>query len=202
MTGELILENGIVVAYLKLSEIVPVIFKNRHEYEHFMAFGLLNEVLEKHFKKSLSDFTLKKEEKGKPYFEKSGIYFNISHSKTYVVCAVSSKYEVGIDVEVPREINESILKKVFSDAEMKGYENSNDKNKYFLRAWTYKESMAKLTGEGIGQDFKLLDFENVLKESKVAYFAYGKICRATNFAQWLFDENMIISLSYNKVLKK
>ena len=35
---------------------------------------------------------------GKPYFENSDIYFNISHSGNYVVAAVS-EHEIGVDIQ-------------------------------------------------------------------------------------------------------
>ena len=45
---------------------------------------------------------------GKPYFKNSVIYFNYSHSKNYIACAISNK-EVGIDIE---ETNTNISDKV------------------------------------------------------------------------------------------
>lgn len=52
-------------------------------------------------------------EYGKPYFANSkDYYFNISHSKDYFICAISS-YEIGCDVEKIRNELPKIYTKVF-----------------------------------------------------------------------------------------
>lgn len=51
---------------------------------------------------------------GKPYLQKNcGYYFNVSHSGTYVVCAID-RTEIGIDIEIIKEKNLLIAKQFFS----------------------------------------------------------------------------------------
>lgn len=89
---------------------------------------------------------------GKPYFKNSNIYFNYSHSKTYIACAVSN-YEVGIDIEdTNRIINNEIASK-YLDGE-------TDNNKR-IEKWVKKESYSKLKGLGLLIQFQTIKLENV-----------------------------------------
>ena len=77
---------------------------------------------------------------GKPIFKDSNIYFNYSHSKNYIACAVSL-CNVGIDIEeTSRTIDDTISKKYLDN--IKG----NDKR---LEFWVKKEAYSKLKGYGL-----------------------------------------------------
>ena len=104
---------------------------------------------------------------GKPYFKNYPDFkFNISHSATIAICAVSDT-EIGCDIELIRDINLNIARKVLSKEEQRAFENedrfdlekSSDskpfdrKLKLFYTIWTAKESMAKALGRGLGIDF-------------------------------------------------
>ena len=85
---------------------------------------------------------------GKPEIE--GIFFNLSHSKNMVICAVSDKV-VGCDIEQISEAPERVVDRFFCETEM-GYLSKfvgQEKNKEFYRLWTMKESYMKMTGEGM-----------------------------------------------------
>jgi phosphopantetheine--protein transferase-like protein len=191
MTGEFILENGIIAAYQRLDEETPKEYKNHHEYEHAAAYELLDEMLSKHFGISYNDFSINRLSGGKPYFEGTSVQFNVSHCRKMAACAASLCCPVGIDVECVRNVKENILKRVFSEKESAAYEKSHDKNNYFFRAWTFKESQAKLSGKGIGQDLRLLDYEAALclKDNGASSL----------FMQWVIDTDIIISLSYGQI---
>ncbi len=82
---------------------------------------------------------------GKPTVE--GCFFNISHTDGIAVCAVSDR-EVGIDIErFDRKLNESVIKKAFTPAEIQMVGDDRDK---FIRLWTVKESVMKWYGLGLG----------------------------------------------------
>ncbi len=59
---------------------------------------------------------------GKPFLDHDGIqvYFNISHSDTVALCALSIEKEVGVDVEQARKVPEieSICNDICSVAEL------------------------------------------------------------------------------------
>lgn len=93
-------------------------------------------------------------ENRKPYFRDIPWYFNLSHSKEYVLC-VFSKQEVGVDIQQKRKCcNERILQRFFTNEEKMLWENfltQEERNNFFYRMWTAKEAYGKLTGEGIAK---------------------------------------------------
>jgi len=97
----------------------------------------------------------------KPFLKNPGnMYFNISHSGDWVVCAFSEK-EIGIDVEKIRKIKFSIADRFFSPLECKYLHNKKgeDKVNYFFDLWTIKESYLKLVGKGLTQSLSSFSVE-------------------------------------------
>lgn len=96
-------------------------------------------------------------EHGKPYFKNiPDIHFNLSHSGTKVMCAVSSS-PVGCDVEKVQKPNLSIAEKFFSKDEyefISAKETENEQADFFYRIWTLKESFIKCTGLGLSLPLK------------------------------------------------
>ena len=94
---------------------------------------------------------------GKPYFEDLDMYFNYSHSRSYIACALSN-YDVGIDIEdSDRKISDNVSKKYLD-----GEEDSRKR----LVKWVQKEAYSKLIGLGILviRDIKL---DNICSKSVV-----------------------------------
>ena len=78
------------------------------------------------------------------------INFNISHSGTKVMCAVSEN-DIGCDVEQITDIDMEIAKRFFFAEEyraLKSCPGKAEKNDLFFRYWTLKESFMKATGLG------------------------------------------------------
>ena len=85
---------------------------------------------------------------GKPFLrELPDAHFNISHTKGLVVCAVS-QVPVGIDVEKIKPYPKSVLRKM-TEKEVLYIKQSDSPDEAFMRVWTMKEAMIKLTGEGL-----------------------------------------------------
>lgn len=93
-------------------------------------------------------------ENKKPYFENENIYFNLSHSNTKVMCAISNK-EIGCDVEAINNDKKDIIKiakKYFTNNEYDfiiSAQNEDEQIKRFFRLWTLKESFIKNVGLGL-----------------------------------------------------
>lgn len=89
---------------------------------------------------------------GKMYFPRvEDFYINLSHGGDYAACVYDSK-EVGIDIEGIRQYKENVAGRICSQEEMQAFfalKKEEEKNSAFTRLWTRKESMAKLSGEGI-----------------------------------------------------
>lgn len=89
------------------------------------------------------------------------IHFNMSHCKRAVVCAVGSE-PVGVDVECIGRGNDSLIDYTMNDDEVLRIKEAENPNTEFIRLWTQKEALLKLTGEGINDDIKsVLSAENM-----------------------------------------
>ena len=96
------------------------------------------------------DLTLAESENGKPELSHgSGLFFNISHSGTLAVCAVSGR-PVGVDVEQEKEnIDISDFRQCFQPEEMAWIRSCGNPVHAFFRLWTRKESYLKRLGTGL-----------------------------------------------------
>lgn len=81
------------------------------------------------------------------------IYFNFSHCKEAVICAISER-PVGVDVESVRSFNDSLVHYTMNDAEIREIESAENRAVAFIRLWTKKEAALKLIGTGISNDIK------------------------------------------------
>lgn len=91
---------------------------------------------------------------GKPQLENyPECFFNISHCNRAVVCVVSDQ-EIGVDVETIDEIDESVMKLVFNDAEIESVMSHVSPARAFTQLWTKKESLLKYLGTGMNDDMK------------------------------------------------
>lgn len=98
-------------------------------------------------------------ERGKPYFENSGLHFSISHTDKHVFCCISEK-NIGIDgEECHRRVHDAVAKKILSPTEFARWEQAEDRDACLLRLWVLKESYAKLTGRGLGDYLRQTDFD-------------------------------------------
>lgn len=97
----------------------------------------------------------------KPYLKEQDVFFNLSHSVSYAVIAVSH-HEVGVDVEHVSPYSLSVAEKCFTAEEMKWllqHRNRRD----FYRLWTGKESVMKAVGDGLSmapESFDIMPVED------------------------------------------
>ena len=119
-------------------------------------------------------------EHGKPYLE-HGKRFNISHSGNLALLAVS-EVEIGADIEVLKTVNESVMRRCFTEDEA-AFVNGSPEN--FARVWTLKEAAVKLLGKGISfplKSFSVLPFdEKHLIDGTEMYF-FSTIIMGAPFA--------------------
>ena len=81
------------------------------------------------------------------------IFFNLSHCKEAVICAISDR-PIGVDVESVRSFNDSLVRYTMNDDEVREIEAAEDPAVAFIRLWTMKEAVLKLEGTGISKDMK------------------------------------------------
>ncbi len=114
--------------------------------ESLMKFTLLNSGL--HMDK---DIALVKNEFGKPVPVSADFHFNISHSGSWVICALDIE-EIGVDVEKIHKVDSGISKRFFSPIEDKLLSVSQSTSQWldcFYRLWVLKESYIKAIGKGL-----------------------------------------------------
>lgn len=79
--------------------------------------------------------------------------FNVSHSKSLALYAISYHREVGIDIEFMRPMQDAdnLAKRFFSQREYEIIKSLEDniKQQAFFNAWTRKEAFIKAIGEGL-----------------------------------------------------
>lgn len=119
---------------------------------------------------------------GKPYFKNSNMFFNYSHSKNYIACAVSN-YEVGIDIEEKnRKISDAVAFKYLDNVK------ANDKR---IETWVKKEAYSKLKGLGLQIDFTSLKLEKI-KEKNIIISNANYICSIYSDAKLVKFINIIL----------
>lgn len=97
------------------------------------------------------DLVFRKNDYGKPMLiQPKGIYFNISHSGIFVVCAIDDR-PVGIDVEEIKTMDMQIAKNYFTTEEYNGITSlpKDKQTEHFYDLWTLKESFIKADGRGL-----------------------------------------------------
>ena len=122
-------------------------------------------------------------EHGKPsIIGHEDIHFNLSHCKTAVACAISDN-PIGIDVESIRDAKESVIRYAMNDDEARQIISSSNSALEFTKLWTMKESVLKLTGEGINDNMKSvlspenlrgITIETIVRDEYVYSVARGK----------------------------
>lgn len=113
----------------------------------------------------VAELPLRYGQKGKPFFESNyenqnnesnhnnHMYFSLSHSGTYVLCAVSDR-DIGADIQECKDrLSEQLVKRVLSEEELNRWSefgaDTRQARSYFYQRWTEKEARGKLTGEGV-----------------------------------------------------
>ncbi len=127
---------------------------------------------------------------GKPYFKDSKIQFNISHSGSYVIIAVS-RHRIGIDIQRIQQDKHRIAEKNFLPSECKYINDAEDEagmQQRFCEIWTIKE--AYLKNIGIGLRKPLNSFEVSLSGETPQII--GK--KDYRFVQFKMDDRYIVTV--------
>lgn len=101
---------------------------------------------------------------GKPFLideENNGIKFNLAHSGNYLAVGVCHDCNIGVDIEVWTDTVDyvQILNLCFVDSERRFWYQlpSGQKQEFFYRLWTRKESFAKAVGLGLSLDISQVE---------------------------------------------
>ena len=98
---------------------------------------------------------------GKPYLKNQNLYFNLSHTTSMAVIALTEDAEIGVDIEnLNRDMEyEDLAKRFFCETEYLKLVKTppEEKSHAFFNCWTRKEAFIKAVGEGLS--YPLNDFE-------------------------------------------
>ncbi|MEY3220526.1 MAG: hypothetical protein RIT27_1883 [Pseudomonadota bacterium] len=128
---------------------------------------------------------------GRPYL-KNQPNFNLSHTDHWVVCALTEKGKIGIDLEKIKMLNyQGLLKRFFNAQEQALFQTE----KGFFEGWTRKEAILKAQGCGLRVELKQIDVSKnpVLLEQPYwfspVYLPFeNSVCHlATNFPDPIFS---------------
>lgn len=143
------------------------------EKENSKAFSekFVRNILGKYLDADGDNLVIYKTEYGKPYLKDyPDTHYNISHTKSAIVCAVSDE-PVGVDIERSKEINKRIVKHFFTVIEQDYVlENICYQDERFIEIWTKKEAYVKWIGQGIAIPFSSFEVSN---EEKLYSFLHG-----------------------------
>ena len=100
------------------------------------------------------NWTIEKDNKGKPYYKYSKDYFfSVSHTGKTVAVAVCKGISVGVDIEKIQKISDRIVNKYYTELEKKQIDLSMiNKQIEETRIWTLKEAHCKCIGTGLDKD--------------------------------------------------
>jgi phosphopantetheinyl transferase len=109
------------------------------------------------------DWTFKTGAHGKPMLADAlpDLRFSVSHTDQLAAVAISPNLEVGVDVEsVDQNVSEQVVAEFSHPQEKSELGNllPRQKVREFIRLWTFKEALAKLTGAGMSLDFDAVQF--------------------------------------------
>jgi 4'-phosphopantetheinyl transferase len=126
----------------------------RHRRRFVAGRGELRRLLSRYLGLSPWELALAYGSDGKPFCMNqppgSRICFNLSHSENAAALAISGDFEVGIDVEHVRPIEESMPLEVFSARERAEFAALPDaeRQEVFFETWARKEACLKALGTG------------------------------------------------------
>lgn len=121
--------------------------------------GLLRAILARYAQIEAGQVRFTYGQRGKPALaEACGgemLKFNVSHSNGHILCAVTNRREIGVDIEHVHVISEadSIAERFFAPSENEIFRQLpvSEKLTAFFNCWTRKEAYIKATGDGLSR---------------------------------------------------
>lgn len=181
----------------------------RDQTQSIISRGILRCLLAKYLGEAPQDLEIIYGLWGKPCLPQEKLLrFNVSHSRDYILYAVTKNYEVGIDLEyVDKSLDiENMALSVFSPFELDLWNDLNSKEKidYFFKWWVSKEAFLKAIGRGWAEDGKQKPLSSAyllkqrmidgLMNDKAVYPYFFSI--VSNYASALFVNGPFLNIFY------
>ena len=159
----------------------------RHRRRFVAGRGELRRLLGRYLGLSPWEVALAYGPDGKPFCTNppagSRICFNLSHSESAAALAISSGFELGIDVEHVRPIEESMPLEVFSARERAEFAALPDarRQEVFFETWARKEACLKALGTGFTLPPAHFEFDLSIRGDTTPRFVGGDAEEATHW---------------------
>lgn len=121
----------------------------------------------------------------------SGLQFNVSHSAGLALVAVTSRREIGVDVEEVRDVPDAvpIAARCFSKEENRAFLSvpAAERVAVFFNAWTRKEAYLKALGDGLAHPLDAFDVTLLANEPARLLRVRGNEREAARWSLWSLD---------------
>jgi 4'-phosphopantetheinyl transferase len=133
-----------------------------HRCNFIVARGKLREILAAYGALDPRDLSFDYNQHGKPRIgprHHLALHFNLSHSSGLAMLAVSPRYEIGIDIEEKKPLQENVAAHFFSPREQDLLRSVAPETylDHFYRCWTRKEAFVKAHGAGLSLPLDAFD---------------------------------------------
>lgn len=156
----------------RINEYVQIEDKIKSYYSYILLKELLNTK-----KIDLDKQDIIRSTSGKPEFvnKNLNLHFSISHSKNFVVVALSNK-PIGIDIQALSKYNIKVAKRFFSPSENQSIKKTINKEQVFTKLWSKYESDLKLFGS----------LKELKSNTKKIYHKHKKLKDCNNYDYYLY----------------
>lgn len=113
-------------------------------------------LVKKYFQIPLGEQKIEFNDFGKPYLSNGIVYFNVSYSNKYVVCAIGDT-NVGIDIQKIEKFNKNNAEYIFEKDIVNLIESSENPDLEYTKQWAKLESFLKYKGTGFVNYNKKID---------------------------------------------
>ena len=132
-------------------------FRNNHSKDTFFSSRIaMRKLFSSYLDMPVDSIQFDTRTHGKPciHLDNDRFEFNLTHSGSLILLAVSNNVEIGIDIEAVRQVTnwKSISRKVFDQKTCSLLLKSENPADLFVRYWTTFESRQKLFGQGVFGD--------------------------------------------------
>lgn len=160
------------------------------------AHSILRDILSRYVDCTAKDLCFDRNPYGKPFLIQRGSAappaFNMSHSGSVVLVAVSLECQIGVDVEQLRSFNnlDDIARSHFTTRECAFIMGHAPQSRChaFLKCWTRKEAYIKATGKGMSMPLDTFDSSVALE--RAGWISVQTSPPATPSNVWLADLNV------------
>lgn len=158
-----------------------------HRRRYVSGRGKLRQILGRYLSLPPRAVALEYGPEGKPFCtsQPAGwrICFNLSHSENTAALAISGGFEVGIDVEHIRPIEESMPLEVFSAREREQFDAlpASQRQTVFFETWARKEASLKALGTGFTLPPEHFEFDLSVHGDTTPRFVGGEAAEASHW---------------------